>query len=955
MQTLGDMVVRIVGDTTELDNSLDKSENKVKKTGEEMQKFGGKMSLFVTTPLLALAGAAVKSSADMEMLQASFETMLGSAEKATGLMLDLKKMGAATPFEVGDLANASKTLLQFGIESEKIIPTLQMLGDASGGNSEKMKSMALVFGQVSSMGKLMGGDLLQLINAGFNPLQELSRTTGKSMAVLKDEMSKGAISADMVAGAFKSATSEGGKFFKGMETSSKTLSGLLSTLADDFGALGRDLLSGLMPIIKDFVKFLSGLAQAFTNLSPNMKAFTLVVLGMIAVTGPLIGAIGSVMVAITALGATATATFVAAAGPIALAIGAITLLVGVFIALGDAMKKAQADADKLEFGAVANELGKSATSAGDVSRELKQLVPLFDMVQADTSKIGYFTDAWKSMVDETSKKYGYTREQTIKVLQATKDITEEQKNTIGLLEKQIKLEDLQRQFQQARQAGYKGTLEAFQKEVEAQQAKFDKQRKQEEDAAKKTASTKAQGADDTAFWAEIELKAKMDANEKEVKDREKAEEAAQKLAEDNGAKIIANDKLKAENKIMWTEKLSALNRTVLENELADLEKEKAAKIKAANDIGEDTSNIEAYYDKLILANKKTTEEEKIKLTTAYVGKGLSIASTFIADLMSFTNKLQENERAKIDERVKKDLEANDLQMQSALELANVKNKSAVESAELAVAMAQRELDGIDELNEAKINALQEEEQAKLYSLGLTGPATLEQYDAEIAKAESTGNIKKAQELKDARTELQIKNEYAAKEKAIKDAQVLEDAQNALKKAQIEQEYADKKKEIEKQALKDKFKLDTEAFIFNQAMAVSKALVDTAGSIIGLLANPGGPAGIAASVAAGVTGALQVATILAQRAPVPNFAEGGVVLPTAGGTLARVAEAGQPEIIFPLDKLERFLSGGSNPNVNNGDGNGNTHLVVQLDSRPILDKIFNATKNKTVLISAGAVV
>ena len=51
-----------------------------------------------------------------------------------------------------------------------------------------------------------------MINAGFNPLQEMAKKTGKSVGELKEEMEKDAISADMVADAFASATAEGGQF-----------------------------------------------------------------------------------------------------------------------------------------------------------------------------------------------------------------------------------------------------------------------------------------------------------------------------------------------------------------------------------------------------------------------------------------------------------------------------------------------------------------------------------------------------------------------------------------------------------------------------------------------------------------------------------------------------------------------------------------------------------------------
>lgn len=188
-----------------------------------------------------IVAVGVKYNAQMEQYNAGFTTMLGSAEKAQKLMDNLKGFAAKTPFELTDLANASTTLLAFGEDIEQLMPDLKMLGDISLGNSEKFKGLALVFGQVQSQGKLMGQDLLQMINQGFNPLQIISEKTGKSVATLKDEMANGKITFEMVADAMKTATSEGGQFYNAMEAQSKTLSGQWSTLKDNVTALTGEI------------------------------------------------------------------------------------------------------------------------------------------------------------------------------------------------------------------------------------------------------------------------------------------------------------------------------------------------------------------------------------------------------------------------------------------------------------------------------------------------------------------------------------------------------------------------------------------------------------------------------------------------------------------------------------------------------------------------------------------
>ena len=186
------------------------------------------------TKILGVAGTAatifgVKTAADLQSLSTSFETLTGDAEKGKKVFMDLKKMGATTPFEVTDLAKATQTMLAFGISVDKTQDYLKMLGDVSMGNKEKLSGLGLAFSQVQSTGRLMGQDLLQMINQGFNPLTIISQKTGKSMSVLKKEMEDGKISADMVTDAFKTATSEGGLFYKGMDRGAKTLGGTFST------------------------------------------------------------------------------------------------------------------------------------------------------------------------------------------------------------------------------------------------------------------------------------------------------------------------------------------------------------------------------------------------------------------------------------------------------------------------------------------------------------------------------------------------------------------------------------------------------------------------------------------------------------------------------------------------------------------------------------------------------
>ena len=166
---------------------------------------------------------------EIESLQISFETLAGKTN-GDKLFGDIKEYAASTPLMMNDLAKGAQTLLGFNIEAEKVMPILRQIGDISMGDSQKFNSLTLAFAQMSSTGKLMGQDLLQMINAGFNPLVVISEKTGKSMSVLKQEMTDGKISVDMVADAFASATGEGGKFHGMLEKQSKGMKGAISNL-----------------------------------------------------------------------------------------------------------------------------------------------------------------------------------------------------------------------------------------------------------------------------------------------------------------------------------------------------------------------------------------------------------------------------------------------------------------------------------------------------------------------------------------------------------------------------------------------------------------------------------------------------------------------------------------------------------------------------------------------------
>lgn len=247
-------------------NRLQTQQERLNRTASRFTSILGRIG--VAFAAFELGKKIITAGADIEQTRVAFATFLGDVDKGNKMIADIQRFADVTPLESKSLQQNAKTLMGFGITAENIMPTLQMLGDISGGNAEKMQSLTLACAQMSSAGRLMGQDLLQMINAGFNPLQIISKQTGKSMADLKKEMEGGRISTDMVTSAFRAATSEGGLFYQMLEKQSQTVAGKWSTLMDTINAVFRTIGERLNPAI---IKTIGILTRAANAILPALR------------------------------------------------------------------------------------------------------------------------------------------------------------------------------------------------------------------------------------------------------------------------------------------------------------------------------------------------------------------------------------------------------------------------------------------------------------------------------------------------------------------------------------------------------------------------------------------------------------------------------------------------------------------------------------------------------------
>lgn len=398
---------KVMADVKQITSSVEKQGEKIQSQFDGIGKsIGGSMGKYLAmfggaAALKGLLDQMVRVRSEFQKTDVAIRTMLGSKEKADELMNQVREYAKISPLEFGDITKATQMMISFNIEADKVPQYIKAIGDVSMGESDRFNSLSLAFSQMSATGKLMGQDLLQMINAGFNPLATISEQTGKSIAQLKDEMSKGAISAKMVQDAFIAATSAGGKFYGMSENAAKTIGGQLSMLSDAVAAAFNDVGEKSEGIITTAI---SGVTKLVENYEAVAKAIGI----LIATYGTYKAALVTVMAieeahGIAAAAAAAKVSLLKAAqdalnksmlaNPYAIAAAALASLVGLIAAAAtatDSFEDAQKDLD-------AASSSVEAATAGEMAK--------LDALHRKMIEAGEGTDEYKKIKQQIIDQY----------------------------------------------------------------------------------------------------------------------------------------------------------------------------------------------------------------------------------------------------------------------------------------------------------------------------------------------------------------------------------------------------------------------------------------------------------------------------------------------------------------------------------------------------------------------
>ena len=297
----GEIAIKATLDTSQLDKDAQRATGKFREISQSAQQESHRMQdalmgigrtmgiAFSAQQAIQFVQKLVSVRSEIQSLEVSFRTLLGSQEKATALMKEMNEFAAATPLMIDDLAKGAQTMLGFNVNPDEVMPMLKAIGDISMGDAQKFQALTLSFSQMQSVGKLMGQDLLQMINAGFSPLAVMAEKTGKSIGELKEEMSKGAISADMVKQAFIDATSEGGQFYGMLDGQSNTIKGALGALSgaitDMFNNLGEQsegVITGAIKSVKWLVENFETLGKVLAGIIATYGTYKAVMMTVVA-------------------------------------------------------------------------------------------------------------------------------------------------------------------------------------------------------------------------------------------------------------------------------------------------------------------------------------------------------------------------------------------------------------------------------------------------------------------------------------------------------------------------------------------------------------------------------------------------------------------------------------------------------------------------------------------------
>lgn len=492
MASFAELLVRIGGDATGFNTTMDQVSAKLDKTireadksfagfdklGQRLTSVGIGLTASLTAPLAGVGAASLEAAGKMEQASTAFTTLLKSAAAAEEHLNRLRDFALKTPFQFMELVDASKRMQAFGFSASEVIPMLTTIGNAVsalGGGSEVLNRVILAFGQIKAKGTAQAEEMRQLAEAGIPAWDALAKKLGVTIPEAMKLVEKRAVDSTTAIAALSEAMNE--RFGGGMENQAKTLLGLLSNVKDAITFTLADIGQTLLPMGKEMLNSivlpvldgLRSLAKGFAELPEPLQKTILLVMALVAALGPLVlifgqmaFAINSILVILPTLSAAWTAltsgilSFTVACQAAILALGVVAgwkigqwayEQIPGFKAMGDAMADSlmwipgvTALLDKMS--GVSKKTAEASTDLSFATQKLEASLK----AKGITVERGMKTDEqYAAALRQAAKDAGLLKNSTDTVSEAT---TKAQKTTVALIAEQKKhREEIERAYE----------------------------------------------------------------------------------------------------------------------------------------------------------------------------------------------------------------------------------------------------------------------------------------------------------------------------------------------------------------------------------------------------------------------------------------------------------------------------------------------------------------------------
>ncbi|MFK5691275.1 tape measure protein [Ornithinimicrobium sp. LYQ92] len=209
--------VRLAAETAAYEQAMGRAEQATRRIGDAGEKSGSLVGRALSGGLQAVSkvtaaaaagatilGAAVlKTGASYNTLEqqarAALTTILGSEEAANRMMDQVAEFAKTSPFPRQAFIQGTQQLLAFGMEAERIIPTLGAVQDAvaaAGGGAQEISEIVNVLAQVQSSGKFTAETLNQLGYRGVDAAKLMGDAFGLTAGEMRDAISEGTYDAN---------------------------------------------------------------------------------------------------------------------------------------------------------------------------------------------------------------------------------------------------------------------------------------------------------------------------------------------------------------------------------------------------------------------------------------------------------------------------------------------------------------------------------------------------------------------------------------------------------------------------------------------------------------------------------------------------------------------------------------------------------------------------------------